>query len=92
VLISQVLPGPTVDTSITIQSTYSRSPIESDERRAELDKRAKFIRDVILEEDYFLNHKIGAGLRSGANSHLTFGRNEPGLHHFHRMVEEIVHR
>lgn len=92
VLISQVLPGPTVDTSITIQSTYSRSPIESDERRAELDKRARFIRDVILEEDYFLNHKIGAGLRSGANSHLTFGRNEPGLHHFHRMVEEIVHR
>lgn len=92
VLISQVLPGPTVDTSITIQSTYSRSPIDSDERRAELDKRARFIRDVILEEDYFLNHKIGAGLRSGANTHLTFGRNEPGLHHFHRMVEEFAHR
>lgn len=92
VLVSQVLPGPTVDTSITIQSTYSRSPIDSDERRAELDKRARFIRDVILEEDYFLNHKIGAGLRSGANDHLTFGRNEPGLHHFHRMVEEFAHR
>jgi phenylpropionate dioxygenase-like ring-hydroxylating dioxygenase large terminal subunit len=92
VLISQVLPGPTVDTSITIQSTYSRSPIDSEERRAELDKRARFIRDVILEEDYFLNHKIGAGLRSGANTHLTFGRNEPGLHHFHRMVEEFAHR
>jgi phenylpropionate dioxygenase-like ring-hydroxylating dioxygenase large terminal subunit len=92
VLVSQVLPGPTVDTSITIQSTYSRSPIDSAERRAELDKRARFIRDVILEEDYFLNHKIGAGLRSGANEHLTFGRNEPGLHHFHRMVEEVAHR
>ena len=92
VLISQVFPGPTVNTSVTIQSTYSRSPIESDERRAELDKRARFIRDVILEEDYFLNHKIGAGLGSGANEFLTFGRNEPGLHHFHRMVEEIAHR
>lgn len=92
VLISQVLPGPTVETSITIQSTYSRSPIDSDERRAELDKRARFIRDVILEEDYFLNHKIGAGLQSGANEFLTFGRNEPGLHHFHRMVEEFAHR
>ena len=92
VLVSQVLPGPTVDTSITIQSTYSRSPIDSDERREALDTRARFIRDVILEEDYFLNHKIGAGLRSGANEHLTFGRNEPGLHHFHRMVEEFAHR
>jgi len=92
VLISQVLPGSTVDTSITIQSTYSRSPIDSAERRAELDQRARFIRDVILEEDYFLNHKIGAGLSSGANEFLTFGRNEPGLHHFHRMVEEFAHR
>lgn len=92
VLISQVLPGPTVDTSITIQSTYSRTPIDSDERRATLDKRARFIRDVILEEDYFLNHKIGAGLLSGANEVLTFGRNEPGLHHYHRMIEEFAHR
>ena len=92
VLISQVLPGPTVETSITIQSTYSRTPIEGDERRAELDKRAKFIRDVILEEDYFLNHKIGAGLLSRANDVLTFGRNEPGLHHYHRMIEQYAHR
>ena len=92
VLISQVLPGPTVETSITIQSTYSRTPIEGDERRVELDKRAKFIRDVILEEDYFLNHKIGAGLSSRANDALTFGRNEPGLHHYHRMIEQYAHR
>ena len=92
VLVSQVLPGPTVETSITIQSTYSRAPIEDDARRSELDTRARFIRDVILEEDYFLNHKIGAGLQSGANDVLTFGRNEPGLHHYHRMIEQYAHR
>jgi hypothetical protein len=37
---------------------------------------------------------VGEGIqqsfRSGAQEHITFGRNEPALHHFHRTVRKAL--
>jgi phenylpropionate dioxygenase-like ring-hydroxylating dioxygenase large terminal subunit len=41
-----------------------------------------------LDEDFRLGERIQATLASGANPHLTFGRNEMGLTRFHASVFE----
>ncbi len=85
ILINQVFPGATVDTSTTVQTHYSRIPI-TDEHRSTLEWRASMVRDVVRDDDYWMTASITEGLASGANRHLTFGRNEPGLAHFHQSL------
>ncbi len=38
---------------------------------------------VVVDEDYVSAASIQANALSGAQSHFTFGRNEPALHHYH---------
>ena len=38
---------------------------------------------VVVQEDYVMAASIQVGASSGAQTHLTFGRNEPALHHYH---------
>ena len=45
-----------------------------------------FFAKVVNDEDYLLGLKVQSGLEAGAMSHVTFGRNEPGNQHFHRML------
>jgi hypothetical protein len=45
---------------------------------------------VVETEDFPVGEDIQRGFRSGAQEHITFGRNEPGLHHFHRSVREAL--
>lgn len=43
-----------------------------------------------LEEDFVLGESIQAGLQSGANEHLNFGRYEGALAAFNRTVDELL--
>jgi carnitine monooxygenase subunit len=38
---------------------------------------------IILDEDYVAAASTQRSASSGAQTHLTFGRNEPALHHYH---------
>ncbi len=44
---------------------------------------------AVRDEDYDMGFRIQRTLKSGANDAFTFGRNEPGLQHYHRMVQEL---
>lgn len=50
-------------------------------------KRNMEISIATLDEDFELGESIQAGLNSGANQHLTFGRNEGALAAYNRWVE-----
>ena len=52
--------------------------------------RADFLHQVVRDEDYATGLGIQRGLASGANTHFTFGRNELGLHRFHRSVAAFL--
>ncbi len=43
-----------------------------------------------LNEDFDIGESIQAGLESGANEHLTFGRFEGALAVFNRSVEQTL--
>jgi hypothetical protein len=42
--------------------------------------------DTVLEEDFVVSQAIQRGFGVGAQQHVTFGRNEPALQHFHRSL------
>ena len=46
--------------------------------------------DIIRDEDYVVAAASHKGLRSGAIDHLTFGKNEPALHHYHNTFREAL--
>jgi nitrite reductase/ring-hydroxylating ferredoxin subunit len=84
-LISQLFPGRTPGSSVTIQN-YFVAGEPSEEVRANAEKKADFLEMVVREEDYFTGLRLQTALATGAKSHVVFGRNEAGGQRFHETV------
>jgi hypothetical protein len=46
--------------------------------------------DVVLDEDYATGYGVQRGLQALSGTDFVFGRNEPGVQHFHRVLKEMV--
>ena len=44
----------------------------------------------MLGEDFAVGASIQQGFAAGAQSYVTFGRNEPGVQHFHRSLHDAL--
>lgn len=76
-------------TRIRISTLVPADRVETD---ADLEHWAKnhAITVRTLNEDFDIGEGIQAGLESGANTHLTFGRFEGALEVFNRTVEDYL--
>ena len=45
---------------------------------------------VIRDEDYLVAASSHRGLMTGSLDYLTFGKNEPALHHYHNTYREAL--
>ena len=45
---------------------------------------------IVRDEDYVVAASSHKGLRSGTLTHITFGKNEPALHHYHNTFREAL--
>ena len=45
---------------------------------------------VVTQEDFPAGRSMQIGFGSGAQSHIVYGRNEPGLIHYHRSIEAAL--
>jgi hypothetical protein len=88
-LISQLFPGRTPGSSVTVQNYFVASE-PSDDVRANAEKKADFLEMVVREEDYFTGLRLQTALATGAKSHVVFGRNEAGGQRFHETVERYI--
>jgi len=89
VMISQLFPGDTPETSFTIQN-YVMEKAPNEEEAAAAREQFKFLRYVVEEEDYATGIKQQHALRTGAKDHILFGRNEGGGHDFHQWVDTLL--
>jgi len=89
VLISQILPGVTVDQSVTVQ-TYLMEQEPDDMQRAEAQQLFDFLGDVVNGEDLPTSHDQQRTLSTGLLPSVRFGRNEGGLQQFHAWTEHIL--
>ncbi|WP_329410547.1 aromatic ring-hydroxylating dioxygenase subunit alpha [Nocardia vinacea] len=90
VLVAQVFPGATVRESITLMEFFSARPRVTEEDEKSFAARVDVLTHAIQNEDYWMQDQVQRGLRSGANTHLTFGRNELLLHHFHTEIDQAL--
>ena len=90
VMISQLFPGPTPDQSYTNQIFLMEKEPATDQARQEAKDQFRFLEYVVAEEDYATGIAQQRNLRSGAKSHVLFGKNELGGQQFHAWVDRII--
>ncbi|MEZ5649044.1 MAG: aromatic ring-hydroxylating dioxygenase subunit alpha [Burkholderiaceae bacterium] len=88
-LVSQVFPGATPEATITRQTILVAKRPETEAELAATQAFSDMVRQAVVEEDYDMGLRIQRGLRSKGNQAFVFGRNEPGLQHYHRWVREF---
>ena len=91
-LVSQILPGETLDETMTRQSILC-APRAADESEEDWQAAAadfsRLTLEAVRDEDYRVVASVQRTLRSGANETFLLGRNEPAVQHYHRMVERV---
>ena len=90
-MLSKLLPGPTVDRSTTVQFQYYREPVVGDLVAVAEEKRRTY-EAVVRDEDCATIFGINDGLAAVGDGHFMFGRNEPGNQHLHRTIASLVAR
>ena len=89
-LVSQVYPGPTIDTTVTRQTVLAaREPTTPEEKEASA-QFSEMVLVAVRDEDYAIGARIQQALDSGANTSFLFGRNEIALQHYHAHVAKYA--
>jgi phenylpropionate dioxygenase-like ring-hydroxylating dioxygenase large terminal subunit len=88
-MVSVLWPGPTPDTSRTIQYHFLPHEPTDHERDAVLEN-AEFLLRVVRDEDYAMGAQIQRGLQVGARREILFGQNEGGGQHYHRWLDHLL--
>src|SRR4051794_110961 len=88
--VSLVLPGPTWDTSRTQQVIVLRDEPRDEEEQKAAERTRDWFHDVVLDEDYAMGYSVQRGLDAMADEDMLFGRNEPGVQHFHRALGDFT--
>jgi len=82
----RMFPGDTPDAAIVHLSLYVPEAPATEKARQHWAANMQLAMDAVDVEDFRLGEGIQRGFRSGAQDHVTYGRNEPALIHFHRSL------
>jgi nitrite reductase/ring-hydroxylating ferredoxin subunit len=86
---SLVLPTTSVDSSMTEQRVFTRTPV-TDENRADLEVFRDFFYDVTYGEDYITGYGVQKGVKAVPGTTQLYGRNEPGVQYVHETINRIM--
>ena len=89
VMLSKLLPGPTVERSTTVQFQYYREPVVGDRVAIAEEKRLTYAA-VVRDEDCATIFGINDALDAIGDGHFLFGRNEPANQQLHRTIAALV--
>ena len=87
---SLVVPGRAIGESVTHQTVLLRKPPGSELELKKADQVADLFRDVLTLEDYPVCEAVQGTLEAVAGNDFLFGRNEPGVQHFHRVLNSLM--
>ena len=90
VMISQLFPGDTPETSYTNQIFLMEKAPDTDKLKRDAEQQFEFLEYVVQEEDYATGIALQKNLNVGARDHVLFGKNEGGGQRFHRWVDTLL--
>lgn len=79
-----------VDESVVFLDFYVPEPATSDKAHEHWRRNLDLTLRTVEEEDFPTGESIQRSLLSGAQQHVTYGRNEPALQHWQRSVRAAV--
>lgn len=71
-------------------SLYTPEPTLTESARRHWDRNMDLLLDTVESEDFPVGEDIQRGFHSGAQEHITFGRNEPALGHYHGAIKAAL--
>jgi nitrite reductase/ring-hydroxylating ferredoxin subunit len=90
VMLSQLFPGDTPQSSFTIQNYLMEKPPADEEQANGATEQFALLKYVVEEEDYATGLRQQQALMSGAMGEVMFGRNESGGQNFHAWLDKIL--
>ncbi len=89
-LVSQILPGKTWDTTVTIQTVLSAKKPEDDAALQKSQAFKEMAHSAVDGEDYVVGRTIQNNLSVIRESEFLIGRNEPAIQNYHRWVAHFM--
>jgi nitrite reductase/ring-hydroxylating ferredoxin subunit len=74
---------------VRVQSLVTRA-MAGDAHRSRWDRNWKVLIDTVVAEDWPMSEQVQRSLPFAPGGQVVFGRNEPGLQHFHRALDEAA--
>jgi phenylpropionate dioxygenase-like ring-hydroxylating dioxygenase large terminal subunit len=78
------------DSARVVFSLYTPEPATSDAARRHFQANFDLLLRTVENEDFVLGDQIQRGFHGGGNETIVYGRNEPGLAHYHRMLDRTL--
>jgi len=78
------------DSSRVVFSAYTPQPVTDDRARRHFERNFDLLLEVTEKEDFHLGEQIQRGFHVEGHDRVLYGRNEPGLAHYHRMIKEAL--
>ena len=82
--------GDRVNECVMSASLYTPEPATTEKAIKHWDANMDLLLRTVEQEDFPVNEHIERGAFSGAQTHLTYGRNEPCLIHYHRSLRQAL--
>jgi len=86
----RMFPGDRPDRCTVHLALYVPEPAVTETARRHWTANLQLAIDAVDTEDFRLGEGIQRGFGSGAQDHVTYGRNEPALIHFHRSLRRAL--
>jgi hypothetical protein len=74
---------------VRVQSLVTRA-MAGEAYRERWERNWKVLIDTVVVEDWPMSEEVQRALPFAADGQVVFGRNEPGLQHFHRVLDEAA--
>ena len=71
---------------------YTPEPALTESAKGHWDRNMDLLMSIVLEEDFPNGENIQRSFYSGAQEHVTYGRNEPALGHYHESIKRHLAR
>ena len=79
-----------VDTAKVVFTLYTPQPVVDDRTRRHFQSNFDLLLQVTEQEDFRICEQMQRGFHVDANATVVYGRNEPGLAHYHRMIRAAL--
>ena len=89
-LVSVLYPGADPFSTLTRQTVLSAKAPASEQEASASEAFSQMVLSAVRDEDYDMGFRIQRGLPARHDGAFVFGRNEPAVQHYHRMVAQYA--